>query len=177
MFKTNKINFQCVRFSQKYRTDETRRTGILIFEIDLFLVYNFPMLNIFPSFLWLSLLAPFILRVTLGLVFVNAARLKLTKDRIGRVEIFEKIGLRPGNLYALIFGLLELAIGIFLVIGLFTQLVSLLGAIIMGVTTFLKAFKKPDVFKGTLELYILLTVMAISLLFSGAGAWAFDMPL
>ena len=138
------------------------------------------MLSIFPSLLWLGLAAPFLLRVTLGLVFLHASYLKLKKEKNERAELFQEIGLKPGAVYSQSLGYFEILLGLSLIAGYMTQISALIGALLFGTIAFIKIFKKPSTMEKvgeSGEYYLILTIISISLLFSGAGFLAFDLPL
>jgi len=119
------------------------------------------MLSLFPSLLAFEQIAPFLLRVTLAIVFLFWAYRKL---RVG--------GSTVGMLYAI----LEALIGISLIFGFYMQLGALIAAIILGIRLLRKIGSK-SFFTDGVNYYFLLFVIALSLLFLGAGAFAFDMPL
>ena len=74
------------------------------------------------------------------------------------------------------YGAVEIIIALFLVIGLFTQLAALLNAIILVIKLGFKARDKAFLSDG-INYYVLLLVMAISLIFTGPGFFAYDLPL
>ncbi len=134
------------------------------------------MLNFFPYLLAFGLIAPFLLRIAVGVVFVVFGWKKLGSERAGKSAFFETLGLKPGVHFAITLGVLELAIGTLLFIGLFTQIVALLAFLISIVSYYLKG-KHPDSLSNTKNFFLLLAVVSLSLLFSGAGFFAFDLPL
>jgi len=117
------------------------------------------MLNPFPELLYLSLLAPFLLRVLLGITFVYFGYERLSKTKTEKGLAVAKV-----------------LIGLLLVIGLFTQVASLLALCILGFRLVQKIRHKAFLTAGV-NYYLILFVIALSLLFTGAGAWAFDLPL
>jgi putative oxidoreductase len=134
------------------------------------------LLTLFPDLLTYGLIAPFILRVSLGLVLVYFSYLKFGKERMEKITFFESIGMRPGAFYVNVIGSIELIGGILLVVGAYTQAAALIGAFIMLVATFIK-WRHPQSLRNDIEFYILLFVVALSLVFLGAGFWAIDLPL
>jgi len=134
------------------------------------------MLSIFPSLLTFSLIGPTLLRLTLGLFFLNFGWAKLTTERETKGVFFESVGLRPGRIFVLIFGLLELAGGLFLVAGFLTQVVSLVFTIILIGVLFAKQ-KQPESLTHESGFYLLLLVISITLLFIGPGLYSVDLPL
>ncbi|MDP3661381.1 MAG: DoxX family protein [bacterium] len=134
------------------------------------------MLSVFPDLLAFGLLAPFLLRVALGLVFINFGWYKLGKNRAEKAAFFESLGWKPGNYFAFGFGAIELIAGILLVIGLYTQPAALVAALISLGALLLKR-KTTNGIESSTGFLTLLFVIALSLLVSGAGFFAFDFPL
>lgn len=134
------------------------------------------LLTVFPDLLTYSLIAPFILRVSLGLVLVYFSYLKFRKERVEKIAFFDSLGMKPGVFYVNTVGGIELVGGILLVAGAYTQIAALGATIIMLVATFIK-WRRPESLRNDIEFYILLLVIAVSLIFTGAGFFAFDLPL
>ncbi len=114
------------------------------------------MLSVFPEILFLSPLAPFLIRIALGGVFIFAAW-----AHVQRQDIASRI-----------LSILEFVLAIALVAGAWTQPAALLGSIVAAVW----------LFQPTSRVYqpstiLLALVMALSLVVTGAGAFAFDLPL
>lgn len=121
------------------------------------------MLNPFPSLLDFALLAPFLVRVALGLMFLHLAYDGLLHyKKIPRIALFLAV-----------LGALG---GIALLVGLFTQIASLLGVLI-SLAFFLFPKQTAASFAIEKRLSFLLFALSLSLLFSGAGLFAFDLPL
>ena len=135
-----------------------------------------PMLSVFPSLFTLSLLGPTILRLTVGLFFVNFGWLKLTTEREKKAAFFETIGLKPGRVFVIFFGFVELVGGLFLVAGFLTQVAALVFIIIL-IGTIVAKHKQPESLSNESRFYLLLLVAALTLLFTGAGLFAVDLPL
>ncbi len=70
----------------------------------------------------------------------------------------------------------KILVGILFVIGLYTQVASLLALLILGFRLVQKIRHKAFLSAGV-NYYLILFVIALSLLFTGAGTWAFDLPL
>ncbi len=133
------------------------------------------MLNPFPDLLALSLLAPFLLRIVLGISYARFGYLKLIKSGVTKISFFEKDYLKPEILFVPVVGLLEAIGGILLVIGLFTQVASLfLSIIVLGA---IAVKLRGGATLSNIGYHALLFVATFSLLFSGAGAFAIDLPL
>lgn len=134
------------------------------------------MLNPFPELLTYSQIAPFVLRIVLGLIFIDLAYLKVYKERLDWRRSFEALGLRPADTLVYIYAAIEFVAGLLLILGLYTQIAALAIAVVTGIEIFLE-WKDGNFFKRDLVFYILLFIIAISLLLTGAGAFAFDIPL
>lgn len=118
------------------------------------------MLSLFPSLLTYSGFAPFLLRLILGSVFAfwgyEKVRSKDNKTRL--IAIFKFI------------------IAIMLILGYMTQLAALLASIILGVYIAYKIINKSFLNNG-INYYLVLFVISLSILISGSGFMAFDLPL
>jgi uncharacterized membrane protein YphA (DoxX/SURF4 family) len=74
-------------------------------------------------------------------------------------------------------GLLELLIGCFLIAGFLTQIAAFVGMLLMLLFSFLRKKVGPVLVPPTVALCILLAVVCATLIITGAGALAFDLPL
>ncbi len=145
------------------------------------------MLSVFPDLLAFGLLAPLLLRVALGLMFVRFGLHKLGRGRADKSAFFDSMGWKPGNYFAFGFGIIELATGVLLVVGLYTQIAALITIIILLGALIIKTspLRRPAEEAGKHALGIesgkgflaLLFIISLSLLVSGAGFFAFDLPL
>lgn len=133
--------------------------------------------SLLPQLFDFSQIAPLILRVALGVIFIVHGFPKLFKSYSQTVEFFESVGLKPGKFWVFVSGSVEFFGGIFLVMGLFTQAAALLIAVNIAVALFwVKIHKSKAKFSNGYEFDLLLFVAAIALLFLGAGALALDLP-
>ena len=71
---------------------------------------------------------------------------------------------------------LEAICGIALIIGFLTQIASLIMAVLCVLAIVFKN-KAPGIFRKKISFYFLLCAICVSLLFSGAGIFAFDLAL
>lgn len=117
------------------------------------------MLNPFPELLIYSTLAPFLLRVVLGFIYLDLGILN-----------FRKSG------YTKLLGIVEIVGAIMLFIGLYTQIAALLFVIVGGISFYIE-YKDESLLKRDIVFYLLVLAISISLLLSGAGAYAKDLPL
>jgi putative oxidoreductase len=134
------------------------------------------MLNPFPSLLVYSLLAPFILRLVAGLVFFDLGALAFRSERERWIISLNTLRIPNPRLAVKILGAIEMIGGIMLILGFYTQI----AALVLAILTFCEAYveyKDPAILKRTLVFYVLLFAIVLSLLFSGAGAYAVDLPL
>lgn len=134
------------------------------------------MLSVFPELLNYSLLAPFILRVVLGLIFIDLGFLIFRSEKERWVASFETLGLRPADFFVPFYGILNIIGGGLLLIGLWTQVAALAFAIFTGIELYIE-WKAREVLKRDMVFYILLFTISVSLLLTGPGAYAFDLPL
>ena len=134
------------------------------------------MLNPFPILLSYGGLAPFILRVVAGIIFFDLG-LFLFKGERGRWIISLSILKIPKPKIAVkVLGIIEIVGGLMFIFGFYTQIAS----VALSLLTFSEAYveyKDPGVLKRSLVFYSLLFAITLSLLFSGAGKFAIDIPL
>jgi len=133
-------------------------------------------LNTFPDLLTYSMLSPFILRVVLGLIIINLGNLKLGKEHVAWQELFETINLHPSKFFVKTLAFIEIIGGIMLVVGTYTQLTSIIFAILFFCEAVLE-YRDPNLEKRNFTFYLLMFTISLSLIFLGAGAFAFDLPL
>lgn len=130
--------------------------------------------NLFPDVLWWgTLLVPIFLRLSLSVVFIS-----LATDHIrNRKNLLLKIqGSRFAPTLIQIGIIVEVILAILLLIGLYVQLAAILG-MLYGLT-FLFRFKGTTFLAShTRSFYFLMTVILFTLFFTGAGPFAFDIPL
>ena len=134
------------------------------------------MLNPFPELLNFAILGPFILRVILGLIFIDLGILKFKVEKGRWLAAFEVLHLRPTEVFVPLYGLLQVVGGAMLIVGAYTQVASLAFVIFTGLELFVE-WKAQDVLKRDITFYILILGISLSLLLTGAGAYAFDLPL
>ena len=140
------------------------------------LCYHRFMLNPFPELLMYSLLGPFILRVLLGLIFIDLGLLKFRSEKERWLASFETLGLRPTDLFLPLYALLQIVGGLLLLIGLWTQVAALAFVIFTSIELYIE-WKAREILKRDMVFYILIFTVSLSLLLTGAGAYAIDIPL
>lgn len=134
------------------------------------------MLNPFPELLTYGLMAPFILRLVVGYLFMNLGYLKLTSEKGRWLSSVSSLRLKPAEFFVKIFALMEIIGGAMLFIGLYTQVAALALAFLTFSELYVE-YKEESLLKRNLVFYLLLFAICLSLLFSGAGFLAFDLPL
>lgn len=135
------------------------------------------MLSLFPQLLFLSALAPTLLRVAAGVyLLLLAYRTASARERFASLQ-YPIIGNPPTWLITCA-AILLAGISISLVVGFWTQAAALLGAL-----SALKLLILPQRMLSPIATYtqrstmMLLLALCLSLVITGAGAFAFDLPL
>lgn len=131
--------------------------------------------NPLPDFLTYMILAPFMLRIAAAVFFARLAAHHFRNKKTAATELSilpQSTATFALGLYALIEALV--AIGLFL--GLYTQIAALVGFVICIKVLFLRR-SVHQLAPLSRETYALLSVVCLALLFTGAGAFAFDLPL
>ncbi len=131
-------------------------------------------LSVFPHLLTFGFVVPFLLRITVGIIFIYFGYTKILKEKERRISFFNEIGFGRGLLLFWVVSFAEIIGGIFLVVGVFTQVVAIVLSIIT-IGAICTKIRKPDLLDNSLEFFILLLVALVSLLFLGAGFFAMDL--
>ena len=127
------------------------------------------MLSVFPALLDFSIIAVFLLRITVGFFFILfGTRLIQVAWSTKDVSVFVKgVGMT--------YGIAKFMVGALLTAGLFTQVAAVFGALLSALTILQDA---PTAFaRSDKQVQILLIVICVSLLFLGPGLFAVDFPL
>ena len=117
------------------------------------------MLSLFPSLLSWDQVSPLIIRVTLGAIFLYWA--------------YKAVKQRPVSNDKKIVALIELVTGALLVIGLWTQAAAI-AAVINLVVRLVERMQKKAFLTDGVNYYLILLVLALSLIVTGPGIWARD---
>ena len=133
------------------------------------------MLNPFPELLVYGILSPFMLRVAVGTALFYLA-VHHYREREGLLHLLSPLVGKLSRIAMPAFVIVEvLAAGAFIV-GAYTQI-----AAIVACSLFLKSSLVKSRLTALAPLshtaYLLLFIISLSLLFSGAGGFAFDLPL
>ena len=134
------------------------------------------MLNPFPELLTFSLLGPFILRLVIGVIFIDLGVLKLRGEKSRWLASFNTLGLRPADLFLTLYAFVQIIAGLFILVGLWTQIAAIVLVIFTAIEFYIEWSAK-EILKRSIVFYILLLAILLSLLLTGAGAYAFDLPL
>lgn len=148
------------------------------------------MLSVFPDLLNFGLFAPFILRLALGFFvgFLAVSRLKKSGRGASGREMFGGATVGADGEEGTIaktqiseqrsqaYGILEIIVAVFLIVGLLTQVAALISIFLLLLE---RQARKSGGREWNLEksAFVLAVVIAFSLLFIGAGFFAFDLPL
>lgn len=133
------------------------------------------MLSTFPHLLSYSSFAPLLLRMAVGIYMLIFAYENL-EDKWGeRYNLFKVASLKPEWFFVLLVSAIELAGGTLLISGAVTQIASISLAVLMLMTIFIK-LREPKLLCRNINTYILIFIILISLIFSGAGNAAADLP-
>lgn len=134
------------------------------------------MLNPFPELLMYSFFGPLILRVVLSLIFIDLGFLKFRGEKERWLASFEALGLRPTDLFVPLYAGLQIMGGLLLLFGLWTQVAALVFIVSTGSELYVE-WQARDILKRDMVFYLLVFVVSLSLLLTGAGAYAIDIPL
>lgn len=134
------------------------------------------MLNPFPSLLAYSTLTPFILRLVLAFIVLDLGFLKFGKEKSRWLASLEALHLKPADIWLKILALIDVVGGIMLLVGWYTQIAALAFVLLFGIEFYIE-WKDGSILRRDLTFYFLVLAIAISLLLTGAGAYAFDIPL
>ncbi len=133
------------------------------------------MLSIFPQFLFLTPVAIALLRVTLGICILIIARHTFETRHAWTRPKFPLVGHAPEWLVlvaAVVYGL----VGFLLIVGAYSQVAALI-ALIGSVKLLVLSRWYPELRCFPESTTLLLGIIALSLVATGAGAYAFDLPL
>lgn len=133
------------------------------------------MLSLFPSLLGYQFFAITLIRIAAGFTLLYVSyRFAFERDEIARTQ-WPLVGRIPQ--WLTLFGaLVVFAAAVFLLIGLFTQAAAIVG-IMIALKDVVFARRYPRTMPLSTAAAALLFVICFSLLFFGAGAFGFDLPL
>ncbi len=133
------------------------------------------MLAVFPT-MFLSLFAHLLLRIFLGGIFLYLAYRHLFRDRMSLQAIIHLSWPTLAWFGVRCFGIVELLLGVLFIVGAYTQITALISiAHALKILILHRRLSHPSVPQRLF--YVLLIGASLSLLITGAGAFAYDLPL
>ncbi|MBI4086998.1 DoxX family membrane protein [Candidatus Kaiserbacteria bacterium] len=133
------------------------------------------MLNLFPT-MFLSLFAHALLRIVLGGIFIYLGCRHLFKDRASLQKTFAQHWPRLAPFLVRYFCVVEILIGGLIFVGAWTQVAAVAAmALSVKMLVLRKHFAHPAIPRPLF--YVLVIGVSASLFITGAGAFAFDLPL
>ena len=134
------------------------------------------MLNPFPSLLVYSFFVPALLRISASIVFIYMAQyLSRERTKVAALRNVPVVGKIP-EWMVWVSVVITTVVAFCLFIGFMTQWAAIVGMLI-ALKHGLATKKYTPVLPLSRGAYVLLFILCLSLLFSGAGALAFDLPL
>lgn len=135
------------------------------------------MLNPFPELLFLAVLGPFILRVTVGIFFLFRGYINLMREQREEMASTLRVDWGPlGTFFVWYLGILQVLVGLSFIFGYLVQIGAIIGFLIIIKLAYLKK-KYPIIAPYSKALYLIVAAICVSLLVTGAGGLAFDLPL
>jgi uncharacterized membrane protein YphA (DoxX/SURF4 family) len=116
------------------------------------------------------------LRVVIGLIFLDLGMLKFKGERYRWLQSFEALNLKPADVLVSIYAAIQVVGGLMLILGLYTQIAALVFVVFTAMEYSIEQREK-SILKRDIVFYILTLAIAVSLLLTGAGTFAFDIPL
>ena len=132
------------------------------------------MLNPFPYLLSFTAFSPFLIRIAVGLYLLIAARHAWENRGAIVAELLPMLrSLSWPKLYAIV--AVEVLSALALIAGFYTQIGAILGLVVfLGLVLSLR--RLPSLSPWTRSVPLLLALLCVTLLLTGAGAFAFDYP-
>jgi uncharacterized membrane protein YphA (DoxX/SURF4 family) len=97
--------------------------------------------SVFPDLLTFALAAPLFLRVAVGVLFLISGWKHLSRERDSLISLLRERYPALATFSAWYIGIVEILLGVFYVVGLFTQIVAILGAITALKMLYIKKWK------------------------------------
>lgn len=136
--------------------------------------YTMPMLSLFPQILFLAPFGTTLLRIAAGAVILLLAWKHFReREKLAGVP-FVIIG--KGAWIPLLAALVELATAAGLILGIYTQAAAIFG-MLLALKSIVWKRRYPAFFPLSQTASFLLFVICLSILITGAGVFAFDLPL
>ena len=132
------------------------------------------MLSLFPQILFLAPFSATLLRLAAGSIFLAIAWIHYSRQEELGKENFIVIG--HGAWIPIFAALVEFLAGGMLILGVYTQAVALIGTL-LALKHFVWQGRYPQFFRVPRSTSALLFAICLGLVVTGAGAFAFDLPL
>lgn len=133
------------------------------------------MLSVFPNLLDFQFFGPFILRIVLGMILIVSS-LDLVESKKIFAKLFGEARKKIADIFAWVFCGLKAVSGILIFAGLFTQPAAIGAMLVLGFYLVVSPYAEMPG-QSRKVLHLVLFAIALSLLLTGPGAMAFDMPL
>lgn len=130
---------------------------------------------LFPELLIYTEFSPFILRIVLGLVLLNLGYLKFSAEKKRWRESFGALHMPTAAKLVNLFGIIQILSGILLFAGIYTQVIALILAVTLLFELVIESIAETILIRN-FTFYLLLFVITFSLLFTGPGMFALDLP-
>lgn len=134
------------------------------------------MLSVFPTLLAYQVIGATLLRIALGAVFLVLGYRAFGSEKSRLISFCHSLRIPLGYFWVILFALVEILTGIFLLAGLYTQIAAIVAIVISLKLLILNSFGK-NLTSQAPSFYFLTMIIATSLLFLGPGLLAFDLPL
>jgi uncharacterized membrane protein YphA (DoxX/SURF4 family) len=134
------------------------------------------MLNTFPTLLSFGLFAPLLLRLTVGFILIYLGHQIVTKKRSIVRSYFENKKYPMSHTLPWMLGLAKILVGVFLIIGFSTQIISTIAIYLLLNMAWIEK-NGNNFFRYSPLLYKILAIISLTLLITGAGLFAVDLPL
>jgi uncharacterized membrane protein YphA (DoxX/SURF4 family) len=134
------------------------------------------MFSIFPSLLTFSLLSTTIIRITIGVILIGFGIACLFNKRTIIRQKMIMSGYPFPRIIPSILGILSAICGCLLVTGFLTQIMAIVAAYVF-LNLWVVDKGEVKIFGQSLLFYWVLIIFSMSLILSGAGLFAFDLPL
>jgi len=134
------------------------------------------MLNTFPQLLTYGFFAATLLRIVVGLSILYISYVQFKRRKAIIEEVRQNIGWRIDQTLIIIAALIVFAVGLAITLGWHTQIAAII-AIVFMLKQMVIAKRYPAAAPLCRLDYFYLIVILLTLLVTGAGAFAFDLPL
>lgn len=134
------------------------------------------MLNTFPELLNYAMLGPTLLRLVLAFTLITIGIDTIRNKRALFVAYFAGKEYPMANILPWKFAIVEIILGVFFLFGFFTQITALISVYVLFSLFYIEN-RAERILPHTSFFYVVMIVIALSLLLTGAGAFAVDLPL